>query len=125
MTLHYLHWGWLKNFELHDMVENSLIQILNTELDTNFPGMSEEQLLEKISFFIDNLIRNDFQKLVAILYKVDVNENKLKQLLQQREGENAAKIIATLILERQIQKIQTRKTFGGKSQSENDAEEKW
>ena len=122
MTLHYLHWGWLKNFN-RDMVENSLIQILNTEMDTNFPRMSEEELLVKISSFIDDLIRNDFQKLVAILYRVDVNENKLKQLLQQREGENAAEIIAALILERQLQKIQTRKTFTGSSS--NDEEEKW
>ena len=62
------------------MAENSLIQIVNAELATNFPGMSEAQLLEQLSFFVDDLIRNDFQKLLTILYKVDVNENKLKQL---------------------------------------------
>lgn len=107
------------------MSENSLIQIVNAELDTNFPGMTEEQLLERLSLFVDDLIRNDFQKLVAILYKVDVNENKLKQLLQERGGENAAGIIASLILERQIQKMQTRKKFGGKSGPEMEGEEKW
>ena len=106
------------------MAENSLIQIVNAELDTNFPGMSEAQLLEQLSFFVDDLIRNDFQKLLTILYKVDVNENKLKQLLQERGGENAAGIIAALILERQIQKMQTRKTYG-KSSPETDGAEKW
>ncbi len=105
------------------MVEDSLIQILNTEMDADFPRMPEKELLIKISVFIDDLIRNDFQKLVAILYKVDVNENKLKQLLQYRAGENAAEIIAALILERQLQKIQTRKTFTGRPV--DDDEEKW
>jgi hypothetical protein len=105
------------------MVENTLIHILNRQLNTDFPEVSEEQLLPKLSFFINGLIQNDFQKLVTILYKVDVNENKLKQLLLENAGEDAAVIIAALLIERQLQKIETRKQF--KSKSENDGEEKW
>ncbi len=106
------------------MVENTLIHILNRQLNTDFPEViSEEQLLQRLSFFINDLIQNDFQNLVTILYKVDVNENKLKQLLLENAGEDTALIIAALIIERQLQKIETRKQFSSKS--ENDVDEKW
>jgi len=106
------------------MVENTLIHILNRQLNTDFPEViSEEQLLQRLSFFINDLIQNDIQNLVTILYKVDVNENKLKQLLLENAGEDTALIIAALIIERQLQKIETRKQFSSKS--ENDVDEKW
>ena len=105
------------------MTENTLIHLLNTQLDTDFPETSEDQLLQKLSFFINDLIENNFQKLLTILYKVDVNENKLKQLLLKNEGEDAGVIIASLLIERQQQKIETRKKFISKL--ENDGEEKW
>ena len=106
------------------MVQNELIHILNTELDTELPQIiSEENLLQKLSEFINHLIQTNFQKLVLILYKVDVSENKLKQLLQTESGEDAATIIARLIIEREIQKINSRNLFSHK----NDIcdEEKW
>src|SRR6188474_1472593 len=94
------------------MPDNTLIEILNNQLDTNFPEtIPKQQLVEKLSIFIDDLIQNNFQKLVAILYKIDVSEKKLKQLLQESEGVNAAGIISTLIIERQQQKIESRKKF--------------
>ena len=106
------------------MVQNELIHILNTELNTELPQIiSEENLLHKLSEFINHLIQTNFQKLVLILYKVDVSENKLKQLLQTESGEDAATIIARLIIEREIQKINSRNLFSHK----NDIcdEEKW
>ena len=106
------------------MVQNELIHILNTELNTELPQIiSEENLLQRLSEFTNHLIRTNFQKLVLILYKVDVSENKLKQLLQTESGEDAATIIARLIIEREIQKINSRNLFSHK----NDIcdEEKW
>jgi len=106
------------------MVQNELIRILNTELNTELPQIiSEENLLQKLSEFINHLIQTNFQKLVLILYRVDVSENKLKQLLQTETGEDAATIIARLIIEREIQKINSRNLFSHK----NDIcdEEKW
>ena len=53
----------------------------------------------------------------------DDHQNKLKQLLQTESGEDAAMIIARLIIEREIQKINSRNLFSHK----NDIcdEEKW
>jgi hypothetical protein len=107
------------------MPDNTLIEILNNQLDTNFPETIPKQLLvEKLSIFIDDLIQNNFQKLVAILYKIDVSEKKLKQLLQESEGVNAAGIISTLIIERQQQKIESRKKFSPRPGNDEE-EEKW
>jgi len=61
---------------------------------------------------------------VSILYRIDVNERKLKFLLQENVGEDAAVIIADLIIERQLQKIKSREAFR-QNWSDEDGEEKW
>ena len=107
------------------MPDNTLIEILNNQLDTNFPEtIPKQQLVEKLSVYIDDLIQNNFQKLVVILYKIDVSEKKLKQLLQESEGVNAAGIISTLIIERQREKIESRKKFSPRT-GETDDEDRW
>ena len=106
------------------MVQTELIHILNTELNAELPqDISEENLLQRLSEFINHLIQTNFQQLVLILYRVDVSENKLKQLLQKDSDEDAAVIISKLIIEREIQKINSRNLFRHK----NDIcdEEKW
>ena len=74
------------------------------------------QALEKMSIddliaHINHLIAYDFSKLLYLLYAVDVPERKLKQLLTENPGENAGKIIAQLMLERQDQKRKSREQF--------------
>lgn len=97
------------------MVKKELIQIINKQIDTDFEeGILMQALQEKLIVFINDLIQNNFQRLVAILYKVDVDENKLKRILKEDAGKDAADIIARLIIEREIQKIETRKQFGSK-----------
>ncbi len=97
------------------MVKKELIQIINKQIDTDFAeGILMQALQEKLIVFINDLIQNNFQRLVAILYKVDVDENKLKRILKEDTGKDAADIIARLIIEREIQKIETRKQFGSK-----------
>ena len=97
------------------MVKKELIQIINKQIDTDFAeGILMQALQEKLIVFINDLIQNNFQRLVAILYKVDVDENKLKRILKEDAGGDAADIIARLIIEREIQKIETRKQFGSK-----------
>lgn len=107
-------------------MENAeLIRLLNDELPVEIAAeRSYEEIHSQLSAYINNLIKNDFDKLIAYLYRIDVNEQKLKSLLQQNPGEDAGNIIATLIIERQEQKIKTRQQF---SQRENDfdEEEKW
>ena len=97
------------------MAEKELIQIINQQTDTGFTeDISMQELQQKLIVYINGLIQTDFQKLVAILYKVDVDEIKLKTILKNEPGKDAAAIIAGLIIEREMQKIQTRKQFSSK-----------
>jgi len=50
--------------------------------------------------YINDCINHDFNKLVQLLYRIDVSENKLKTILQSHPNEDAAKLIAAVIIER-------------------------
>ena len=50
--------------------------------------------------YINDCINHDFNKLVQLLYRIDVAENKLKAILQSNPNEDAAKLIAAVIIER-------------------------
>lgn len=69
--------------------------------------------LEKMNFDemvaeINHLIAKDFSKLVYLLYAIDVSEKKLKALLASNPQENAGKLIALMILQRQEEKRKSR-----------------
>ena len=96
-------------------MEKELVQIINKQTDTDLSeDTSRNELQQKLTAFINELIVNDFQRLITILYRVDVDEKKLKRILKENIGKDAGEIIANLIIERQIQKLETRKQFGSK-----------
>ena len=97
------------------MAENELIHLISTHMDADLgEGISMLELQQKLAVLINDLINKDFQKLIAILYKVDIDENKLKNILKTEAGKDTSGIIARLIIEREMQKIQTRKQYGSK-----------
>jgi hypothetical protein len=49
--------------------------------------------------------------LIAVLYRLDVSEEKLKTLLKESHDVDAGIIITDLIIERQVQKIKSRQQF--------------
>lgn len=61
-------------------------------------------LVQELSGIINDLINNDFNQLIQILYRVDVSENKLKKLLSEHNGQEASNIIANLLIDRQMEK---------------------
>ena len=72
---------------------------------------------------INHLINTDFEKLVFYLYRIDVDEEKMRYLLAQKQDQNSAELIADLIIERQLQKIEYRK--GRKGGEGLEWEERW
>ncbi len=79
---------------------------------------------EHLANAINDCILTDFDKLLQLLYRLDIDEMKLKTLLRDIPGQDAGFIIADLIIERQVQKIKSRQQF---SQRDNDIseEDKW
>ena len=107
------------------MENEELIKLLNKELPVEITGQkSYAGIHTQLSAYINALIKNNFDKLITYLYRIDVNEQKLKSLLQKNPDEDAGNIIATLIIERQQQKIKTREQFS-QSNDKFDEEEKW
>ena len=102
-------------------MNNEIVHIVNDSFslqsnETNFVDF----LTEKINF----LIVNDFNKLIFILYRADINEQKLNRLLAENKKEDAGKIIAALFVQRQLEKIKSRKE--NIANSNNDSvEERW
>ena len=91
------------------MVNAELVKEINKNLAILLPNeISLNELHIRLSEFLNELIQKDFQKLIRLLYRIDISEAKLKQLLQQPPEEDASKIIAQLIIERQLQKIKSR-----------------
>jgi Asp-tRNA(Asn)/Glu-tRNA(Gln) amidotransferase B subunit len=105
-------------------MSTGLISNINESLEISLPAtLSLNELKQKLSLHINHLINHDFEKLVSLLYRIDINESKLKQLLQQKQGADAAGTIADLIIERQLQKIKSRQEI--KKNIDIPDDEKW
>lgn len=103
----------------------NIIPLLNKELSLEFPEkLAMDELEQQLTDHINHLINTDFQKLIYYLYRIDVNESKMKQLLEQQGGENAAQLIARLIIDRQLQKIKSRAEHKT-STSDDEGAERW
>ncbi len=100
-----------------------IIPLLNKELSLELSDkLSVNELEQQLTNHINHLINTDFEKLVYYLYRIDVNETKMKQLLQQHGGENAAQLLAQLIIDRQLQKIKSKAEHTSTATDEDDAE---
>lgn len=106
------------------MKDEQVMQEVSRELGIIVKEKDNSFVKQILAEKIDHLINNDFQKLVSILYRMDVSESKLKQLLNENPGTNAALIITDLMIERQEQKIISRQQFRKKDENIND-DEKW
>ena len=105
--------------------EEEITTYINKELAIDLPtNISMEELVRQIAIEVNHLIDKNFQKLVGILYRMDVSEPKLKNLLANHPQADAGIIIAQLMIERQLQKMATRKQFRQKDNSINE-EDKW
>ena len=100
-----------------------IVSIINQSLDTAIQASTQEELKLKLTTHINDLLLHDFEKLISILYRIDVSENKLRNMLSVHHTEDAAKIIAALIIERQLQKIESRKNNSRNQHIPED--EKW
>ena len=106
-------------------METGIIKYLNEKFDLSIPAeTTREQLEVFLAAKINQLITNDFIQLLQILYRIDVSEQKLRSLLKQNADTDAGRIIAVLIIERQLEKLRSREQF--KRNDDNiDEEEKW
>ena len=94
------------------------------EITNSLQLNSIDKIREKLLVLINELINKDFQTLIQLLYRIDVNEKKIRLYLNEKPNEDAAGVLADLIIERQLQKIESRKKFSSGNNKDSD-EEKW
>ena len=91
------------------MISDPIILSLSNQFGITL--QTQEDFENKLASVIDDLIANDFARLVQILYRLDISEKRLKELLAAQQGRDASIVIARLIIEREKQKIESRKNF--------------
>jgi adenylate cyclase class IV len=106
------------------MTQEELISGALKEIGLEVKGhISQQEILAELARQISHLISQDFDRLVTLLYRVDVDEKKLRMELAKSPERDAGELIAELIFERQLQKIKTRTEYARGNQEGN--EEKW
>ncbi len=91
---------------MKQLPDHNIIQVVLAASDE--ATINDSQLFEDLCAYINELIAHDFERLVSILYRIDVSEKKIKQMLEQQQDVDAADTIARLIIERQLQKLKSR-----------------
>ncbi len=110
------------------MEDISLI-VMDIERDMDFSPAckDQEEWVNALAGRINWLIVNDFSKLVSILYRLDVSELKIRQLMKQpdnTEVKDAGTVIGSLIIDRQLTKYKTRQRYS-RDDSNIPEDDKW
>ncbi len=72
---------------------------------------SIDDLKEKLTQVIGYLLDKNFEKVLQAMYRIDINEEKLKVALASDPPDQIAPKIANLIIERELQKIESRRGY--------------
>jgi hypothetical protein len=102
-------------------MKNEIVHIVNQSFDLE---TTESNFVQYLTERINYLIVNNFNKLIYILYRADINEAKLNKLLAENKKEDAGKIIAALFIQRQLEKIKSREENKANT-TDFSEEEKW
>ena len=104
------------NFDKNDIIEITTLiekdlQIDNSELiNCDAFEAFKKRLTEIISYLLDK----DFERLLTAMYRIDINEEKFKAALSINPTSEIAPSIAALIIEREMQKVITRRKYSSK-----------
>jgi hypothetical protein len=101
--------------------DDKIIKSLSAELRLADSG--EEDLMIRLARAINHLIQNDFTGLVQILYRRDVSESKLKEMLAKYPDDDPGWIIGQLLIDRERRRQETLQQFRKNDNIPED--EKW
>jgi hypothetical protein len=107
---------------MKDKLDHNIINIVFAATDE--VAVKDKRLSEELSAYINDLIIHDFERLVSLLYRIDIDEKKLKSLLSFHPDMNSGDTIAAMIIERQLQKIKSRQA-SRRDENRMSEEEKW
>lgn len=103
----------------------SILLHISTNLEKDLSNSEMELFKKDLADKINDLLLNDFSSLVQILYRIDIDEKKLKESLHQRKDEPAGIVIAEMMIKRISTTLETKKHFSNLSDNDLDEDLKW
>lgn len=90
---------------------NQIIKNINNTMDLNIHHANTlDELKHLLALHIEKMLLNDVEKLFNILYRIDIEETEVKNNLYHNPPDIASQLLAESIIERQLQKIDSRKS---------------
>ncbi len=83
-------------------------------MEVKFSGNMEfayEELFEQLKVYIDILLSDDYEKLMSLLYQIDLSPKELTKHDPNYEFETLSEIVTHKILERELKKVLIRTYF--------------
>ena len=87
------------------------LKLTNQDFNLEIPEAevsSQDEFRKLLTKVIQHLLDSDFERLMNGLYRIDVDENKVKLAMT---TDQVAENIALLIIERELQKVETRRKY--------------
>lgn len=110
--------NWMQNTIL-EIAEVCDLNVTDAMQQVDSAVAFKATLTDIIAFLIDH----NFEKLLWILYRIDVDEEKAKALLSKHIPDEAPAILAELILQRQLKKEELKKQFEQSATFSDDDED--
>ncbi|MEO1262620.1 MAG: hypothetical protein AAFZ15_27690 [Bacteroidota bacterium] len=125
--MNHLNLGYLctNTIILHTSDSNKLIQAFEVDLPDSDSAPTEEELFQYLCDKIAWMIEHNMEYLLSLLYRNDVLEHKIHFALSPHEPDPANVALAKLVIERQQQRLETRKKYGPQNADDVEEELRW
>lgn len=103
--------------------ENQITEIMENEINEVYGIISRnfeversgeitfETLRDLLGMRIRELLDKNLEKLVSIMYRIDLNQEKVDRIFENISKDEIAFQLAVLIIERQMEKVRTRRLY--------------
>lgn len=100
-------------YNRHDLLEKVVAQIQKDfnwfSLEIKFSNKPElsayQELYQQILPLIEEMLNDDYIKLMSILYRIDIDEDFLNRKLRETPNADTDEVITDLIIKRELQKV--------------------
>jgi len=95
-----------------DLTQELALSLRSHEIEINHPEtISEEELFRLVTEQVQYMIEHKMDYLLSLMYRLDIDEDKIQQALFDPMIPEPSEALARLIIDRQKQRIMTKNTI--------------